>query len=103
MIEAIAGIGYSAAAGGVQLAPAQSVYTQDTPKVSFGDAMKATAMKQIETVQASEQTTMAAMHGQASLQEVVQATVKAELAVETALAFRNKTIEAYQEIMRMPV
>ena len=103
MIEAIAGIGYSSAVGGVQLAPATSVSAQETQKISFSEAMKATAMQQIDTLQMSEQTTMAAMHGHASLQEVVQATVKAELAVETALAVRNKTIDAYQEIMRMPI
>ena len=103
MIEALTAIAASSAGASVKMAPAQTAFTQDTPTVSFGDALKATAMQQIETVQASEQMTMAAMHGQASLQEVVEATVKAELAVETALAVRNKMIEAYQEIMRMPI
>jgi flagellar hook-basal body complex protein FliE len=47
--------------------------------------------------------TVGAMHGKVSLQEVVGATMKAEMAVETAISVRNKMIEAYQEIMRMPV
>ena len=103
MIEALAGIGYSSAAGGVNLTAAQTAFTPETKGVSFAEALKSTAMQQSETVQASEQATVAAMHGQASLSEVVQATVKAELAVETALAVRNKLIESYQEIMRMPI
>lgn len=102
MIDAIGAIAASAA-GNIKMAPAQTAYTQEAPKMSFGQAMKATAMQQIETIQASEEMTQAAMHGRASLQEVVQATVKAELAVETALAIRNKMIEGYQEIMRMPI
>ncbi|MEM1381397.1 MAG: flagellar hook-basal body complex protein FliE [Pseudomonadota bacterium] len=103
MIEALTAIAASTAGQKVRMDPAQTAFTQDTPTVSFGDTLKATAMKQIETVQASEQMTMSAMHGDASLQEVVEATVKAELAVETALAIRNKAIDAYQEIMRMPI
>ncbi|GGY50849.1 flagellar hook-basal body complex protein FliE [Parvularcula lutaonensis] len=102
MIEATAAINASQV-GGVQLRPAAATDLKAAPAMSFTEALKSTAMQQVQTVQQSEQASMAAMHGQASLQEVVQATVKAELAVETALAIRNKMIESYQEIMRMPV
>jgi flagellar hook-basal body complex protein FliE len=85
------------------MAASQAFDTQASPNVSFVDALKSTAMDQVQTVQQSETMSMNAMHGRASLQEVVQATVKAELAVETALAIRNKMIESYQEIMRMPI
>ena len=34
---------------------------------------------------------------------LVQALAQAELAVETAVTVRNKVVEAYQEILRMPV
>lgn len=102
MIEATAAIN-ATQVGGVQLRPAAASEVKNAPAVSFTDALKSTAMQQVQTVQQSEQMSMAALHGQASLQDVVQATVKAELAVETAIAIRNKMIESYQEIMRMPV
>ncbi|MEM9393531.1 MAG: flagellar hook-basal body complex protein FliE [Pseudomonadota bacterium] len=36
-------------------------------------------------------------------QALVQAITETELAIETTVAVRNKVVEAYQEILRMPV
>lgn len=102
MIEAVSAIN-AGQFGGVQIATTQTQNVKNAPAMSFIEALKSTAMQQIETVKQSEAMTMGAMHGTVSLQEVVQSTVKAELAVETALAIRNKMIESYQEIMRMPI
>lgn len=55
------------------------------------------------TLQNSEQTAQAAMVGQADPHALVQALAQTELAVETAVTVRNKVVEAYQEILRMPV
>ena len=55
------------------------------------------------TLQAGEATAMAAMTGEADAQSLVQALAQTELAVETAVTVRNKVVEAYQEILRMPV
>lgn len=41
--------------------------------------------------------------GEASLVDVVTAVSAAEVSLETAIAVRNRVIEAYQEIMRMPI
>ena len=43
------------------------------------------------------------MVGQADPHALVQALAQTELAVETAVIVRNKVVEAYQEILRMPV
>jgi len=43
------------------------------------------------------------MTGKADTQSLVQALAQTELAVETAVAVRDKVVEAYQEILRMPV
>ncbi|MEM9809756.1 MAG: flagellar hook-basal body complex protein FliE [Pseudomonadota bacterium] len=103
MIEALAGVSAIAGGNGVQLSTAAMTETAKTQGTSFAEAIQSTAAQTLEQVQQSEQMSMAAMHGQTSLQEVVQATVQAEVAVETALSIRNKLIESYQEIMRMPV
>ena len=41
--------------------------------------------------------------GQADPHSVVEALAVAELAVETAVSVRDKVVEAYQELLRMPV
>ncbi|WP_170565121.1 flagellar hook-basal body complex protein FliE [Ruegeria atlantica] len=56
-----------------------------------------------ETLKQSEQMSQAAMTGQADPHALVQALAQTELAVETAVIVRNKVVEAYQEILRMPV
>lgn len=55
------------------------------------------------TLQTSEQVSVQAMTGSADPHALVQALAQTELAVETAVTVRNKVVEAYQEIMRMPV
>lgn len=51
----------------------------------------------------AERTARAAMTGGADPQALVEALAASELAVETAVTIRNKVVEAYQEILRMPV
>jgi flagellar hook-basal body complex protein FliE len=55
------------------------------------------------TLKASEQTAMAAMTTGADPHALVQSLAQTELAVETAVTVRNKVVEAYQELLRMPV
>jgi len=56
-----------------------------------------------QTLQHAEETAMASMTGDADPHALVQALAQSELAVETAVTVRNKVVEAYQEILRMPV
>jgi flagellar hook-basal body complex protein FliE len=55
------------------------------------------------TLQAGEEASKAAMTGGADPHSLVQALAASELAVETAVTLRDKVVEAYQEILRMPV
>lgn len=54
-------------------------------------------------MQRNEATVMANMVSGADPHALVQALAETELAVETAVTVRNKVVEAYQEILRMPV
>lgn len=56
-----------------------------------------------QTLQNGEATAMAALSGNADPHALVQALAQTELAVETAVTVRDKVVEAYQEILRMPV
>ena len=68
-----------------------------------GNAFGKAASDFIETLKQSEQTAMSAMSGGADPHALVQALAQTELAVETAVTVRDKVVEAYQEILRMPV
>ena len=56
-----------------------------------------------ETLRESEATVAQAMTGEADPQALVQALAETQLAVETAVTVRDRVVEAYQEILRMPV
>lgn len=56
-----------------------------------------------QTVARSDSASTAFMAGRADPHSVVEALASAELAVETAVTLRNKVVEAYQELMRMPI
>jgi len=57
----------------------------------------------LETMQSSETLAVQGMTGGADPHAMVQALAQTELAVEAAVTIRNKVVEAYQEILRMPV
>ncbi len=51
----------------------------------------------------AEQQALAATTGKADPQTVVEAMASAELALQTAVTIRDKVVEAYQELLRMPI
>ncbi len=92
--------GLSALQNDAQARPA----TQPTPRSeSLQDVLGGAVKNFADTLQQGEQTAMAAMSGDADPHALVQALVQTELAVEAAITVRNKVVEAYQEILRMPV
>ena len=69
----------------------------------FADALEKALGKMRATLEAGEKSAVAAMHGKGDTQSVVEALAAAEMALETAVVVRDKVVEAYQEILRMPV
>ncbi|WP_296815684.1 flagellar hook-basal body complex protein FliE [Brevundimonas sp.] len=61
----------------------------------MGDAVQAS--------RAAEGQMAAHVNGQADLVSVVTAIASAEASLETVVAVRDQVIQAYQEIMRMPI
>lgn len=60
--------------------------------------------RQFEQVMSqADSSAIGAMSGKTDTHELVQSIAEAELALETAVAVRDKVVEAYQEILRMPV
>lgn len=56
-----------------------------------------------ETVRQSEEVATEAMTSKADPHALVEALTNTQLAVETAVTVRDRVVEAYQEILRMPV
>ncbi|RYG91473.1 flagellar hook-basal body complex protein FliE [Loktanella sp. IMCC34160] len=56
-----------------------------------------------QTLQQGEEMAMQSMTSGLDPHALVQALAQTELAVETAVTVRDKVVEAYQEILRMPV
>ena len=99
-----AGVARVAALDTAALAPVSNARKMAVPtQASFADALQAAASRSVDAVRQSEAASLAAAGGDASLQDVVHSVMSAEMAVESVVAVRNRMIEAYQEIMRMPI
>ena len=72
------------------------------PEADPGGAFKA-VHELTTTVAQGEQAANSFMTGNADPHSVVEAMAAAELAVETAVTVRDKVVEAYQELIRMPI
>ena len=78
--------------------------TQPVPMADSPEGgLKSVAADFAATLQSGEQAAVAAMTGDSDPHALVLALAQTELAVETAITVRNKVVEAYQEILRMPV
>ena len=56
-----------------------------------------------QTLKNAEKTAISAMSGNADPHALVEALANTQIAVETAVTVRDRVVEAYQEILRMPV
>ncbi len=77
--------------------------TATAPNGSGGNALIGAAQDFMSTMRQSEGAAMAAMTTGTDPHALVQALAQTELAVQTAVTVRDKVVEAYQEILRMPV
>ncbi|MDR6266740.1 MULTISPECIES: flagellar hook-basal body complex protein FliE [Rhodobacterales] len=80
-----------------------SVPTQTPTGPSFAEVLENTVRDTVETVRAGDRAAVAGLQGKLSTQEVVEATMAMETAIETAVAVRDKVVGAYQEVLRMTV
>lgn len=73
------------------------------PGETFGELLRNVAETSLEAGRASERVSADALVGRADLNDVVMAVNNAEITLQTVVALRDKVIEAYQEIIRMPI
>lgn len=76
----------------------------DKPQgADFGALVKNAATDAIDTMRTGEKASADAVTGKANLTDVVDAVTNAELTLNTVIAMRDKMMDAYQEILRMPI
>lgn len=76
----------------------------EQPKPNNDGGMVAKGVESFSDVLKSVETTATQYaSGATDAQSVVEALANAEMALETAVTVRNRVVEAYQELLRMPI
>lgn len=70
---------------------------------AFADLVKDAAEGVVESLRKSESESLKAAAGKADINEVIMAVSQADLTLQTAVAIRDRVIQAYQDILRMPI
>jgi flagellar hook-basal body complex protein FliE len=69
----------------------------------FGSVLADMARETASALRSSDDMAIKGMQGQAAVQDVVQAVMKAQTSLQTALAIRDKAVSAYQDLTRMTI
>lgn len=89
--ESAAGLGKAAGGGGAAGGP------------DFGAVLKEALGSVVEAGKKSDAQSQALATGKANMVDVVTAVAETEVAVDALVSVRDKVIQAYEEIMRMPI
>jgi flagellar hook-basal body complex protein FliE len=73
------------------------------PGGTFADLVGKSLASAVDIGRKAESLSAQAIAGKADLNEVVQAVTNAEVTLQTVLAVRDRVIQAYQDIIRMPI
>lgn len=69
----------------------------------FSQVLGKVAADAVADLKGGEAAAISGLRGQMPVQDVVEAVMSAERSLQTALALRDKTVAAYQEISRMQI
>lgn len=70
---------------------------------AFGAMVQDAAQSTISQLRGAEQQSARAIAGRGDLNQVVMAVANAEVTLQTAVAVRDRVIQAYMDIVRMPI
>ncbi len=69
----------------------------------FGATLQRALQDAVDTGHDAENKAMQAIAGNGNLTDVVTALSRAELSLQAATAIRDRVVQAYQDIMKMPI
>jgi len=93
LIPGVGGIGKAGAAGAGAAASGSG----------FGELLKQVADEAFKSGQGSEVQALKAAAKDAEIVDVVTAVAQAEITLQTVMTVRDRVLQAYQEIMKMPI
>ena len=108
MIDAINTVNSAALASAMreastkEVAPATIAET-DPSGATFADFVNSVGATFAQSLKTAETTSMDGIMGKASAREVVEAVMSADQTLQTAMAFRDKIVSAYLEVIKMPI
>ena len=70
---------------------------------SFDSVLGRVVQDTVQSARAADTATQSALTGQLGTTEVVMTVTRAELALQTAVAMRDRVVAAYQDVMRMGI
>jgi|APTNR8051073442_1049403.scaffolds.fasta_scaffold01604_2 flagellar hook-basal body complex protein FliE len=70
---------------------------------TFADMVRSAIDGAVATGKESERLSLAAVGGGADLSQVVTAVAEAETVLNTVMAVRDRVIDAYKDVLRMPI
>ena len=73
------------------------------PGASFGEVLSQMTDSVGQKLQTAEATSIQGIKGDAPVRDVVSSVMEAEQSLQTAIAIRDKIVQAYLEISRMPI
>jgi len=73
------------------------------PGNGFDDMVAKAASDALKTVREGDSMARAGLEGRVGMQEVIEATMAMESTVKVSVALRDKLVEAYHEILKMPI
>ena len=91
---------YQTAANAAKIAPSTAA---EIPDNDFASVLRTSMETAVDTVKQGERQSLAAAAGKADIQDVVMAMSKAEMTLQSVVTLRDKAVQSYQQIMRMPI
>jgi flagellar hook-basal body complex protein FliE len=82
----------------IGLPPRESGREQD-----FAAVLRGVAEGAVDSLRKAEEVSLQAAAGKADLNDLVTAMSKAEITLQTMVTMRDRVVQAYQEILRMPI
>ncbi len=101
----LAAAAYRAAQGAVQGAVQGAAHAPPASAEAggFGATLRRAVEDAVEVGRTADAASTQALLGQGSVSDVVLAVARAELALQTAVAVRDRVVATYQDVMRMPI
>ena len=93
----------SPAAAAGAYARAGTAFAPQPAGPGFGDVLQQTLADVVASGRRADAQSTGALMGQGNLTEVVTAVSQAELAFQSVMAVRDRVVQAYQDVMRMPI